>query len=96
MGAYILHFADAIIASAKSPEMKASFNNNLPNQTKGVIVNPKNPVNPDSELWAAAHRSFYELSTLFHIFIQVLLKPSVNDEKLDIVFYGSFDVSVNR
>jgi hypothetical protein len=28
--------------------MKASFNNNLPNQTKGVIVNPKNPVNPDS------------------------------------------------
>jgi len=44
-------FAAAIIASAKSPEMKASFNNNLPNQTKCVIVNPKNPVNPDSNNW---------------------------------------------
>jgi hypothetical protein len=29
--------------------MKALFNNNLPNQTKGVIVNPENPVNPDSK-----------------------------------------------
>ena len=45
---YVL-FAAAIIAAAKSPEMKASFNNNLPNQTKGVIVNPENPVNPDSK-----------------------------------------------
>jgi hypothetical protein len=60
------------------------------------LLNPKNPVNPEAELWAAALRSFYELSTLFHIFIQVFLKPSVNDEKVDIVFYGSFDVSVNR
>ena len=41
---YVL-FAAAIIAAAKSPEMKASFNNNLPNQTKGVMINP---VNPDS------------------------------------------------
>jgi len=47
---YVL-FAAAIIAVAKSPEMKALFNNNLPNQTKGVIVNPKNPVNPDSNNW---------------------------------------------
>jgi hypothetical protein len=34
--------------------MKASFNNNLPNQTNDVIVNPENPVNPDSKLMAAA------------------------------------------
>jgi hypothetical protein len=54
--------------------MKAPFNNNLKPQTGDVIVNPKNPVNPDSELWATAHRSFYELSTLFHIFIQVFFK----------------------
>ena len=47
---YVLSAA-AIIASAKSPEMKASFNNNLPNQTSGVMVNPENPVNPDSNNW---------------------------------------------
>jgi hypothetical protein len=51
MNTFYVLFASAIIASAKSPEMKASFNNNLPNQTKGVIVNPKNPVNPDSNNW---------------------------------------------
>jgi hypothetical protein len=44
-------FAAAIIAAAKSPEMKASFSNNLPSQTKGVIINPENPVNPDSYNW---------------------------------------------
>jgi hypothetical protein len=43
MNTFYVLFAAAIIASAKSPEMKASFNNNLPNQTKGVIVNPENP-----------------------------------------------------
>ena len=47
---YVL-FAAAIIAAAKSPEMKASFNNNLPNQNKDVLVNPRNPVNPDSNNW---------------------------------------------
>ena len=47
---YVL-FAAAIIAAAKRPEMKASFNNNLPNQTNGVMVNPENPVNPDSNNW---------------------------------------------
>jgi hypothetical protein len=31
--------------------MKASFNNNLPNQTNDVIVNPENP---DSKPMAAA------------------------------------------
>ena len=41
-------FAAAIIAAAESPEMKASFNNNLSNQNKDVMVNPRNPENPDS------------------------------------------------
>jgi hypothetical protein len=47
---YVLSAA-AIIAAAESPEMKAIFNNNLPNQTKGVMVNPRNPVIPDSNNW---------------------------------------------
>jgi hypothetical protein len=51
---YVLSAA-AMIAAAKSPEMKASFNNNLPNQTKGVMVNPRNPVNPDSKPGCSAH-----------------------------------------
>jgi hypothetical protein len=29
--------------------MKAPFNNNLPNQTNDVMVNPINPENPDSK-----------------------------------------------
>jgi len=37
---YVL-FAAAMIAAAKSPEMKESFNNKLLIQTKGVIVNPE-------------------------------------------------------
>jgi hypothetical protein len=48
MSTFYVLFAAAIIAAAKSPEMKASFNNNLPNQTKGVMVNP---INPDSNNW---------------------------------------------
>jgi hypothetical protein len=35
--------------------MKAPFNNNLPTLTNDVMVNPKNPENPDSKLSAAAH-----------------------------------------
>jgi hypothetical protein len=31
--------------------MKAPFNNNLPNQTNDVMVNPGNPGNPDSNQW---------------------------------------------
>jgi len=41
-------------ASAKSLAMKAVYNNNLPTQTIDVIVNPRNPENPDSKLHAAA------------------------------------------
>jgi hypothetical protein len=49
MNTFCVLFAAAMIAAAKSPEMKAIFNNNLPNQIKGVMVNPRNPVNPDSK-----------------------------------------------
>ncbi len=38
-------------AAARGFEMKAPFNNNLPNQTNDVIVNPINPENPDSNNW---------------------------------------------
>jgi hypothetical protein len=48
MNTFYVLFAAAIFAAAKSPEMKASFNNNLPSQTKDVMVNPENPENPDS------------------------------------------------
>jgi hypothetical protein len=45
MNIFFVLFAAAIIAAAKSLEMKAPFNNNHLSQTKGVMVNP---VNPDS------------------------------------------------
>ena len=51
MNTFYVLFAAAIIAAANSSEMKVSFNNNLPNQSKGVMVNPINPVNPDSNNW---------------------------------------------
>jgi hypothetical protein len=38
-------------AAARGFEMKAPFNNNLPPQTNDVMVNPQNPVNPDSNNW---------------------------------------------
>jgi hypothetical protein len=57
MNTFYVLFAAAMIASAKSPEMKASFNNNLPSQTKGVMVNPRNPENPDSKPSCCAHQS---------------------------------------
>ncbi|MFN9680414.1 MAG: hypothetical protein ACK56V_02245 [Bacteroidota bacterium] len=41
-------------ASEGSFEMKAPFNNNLSTQTNDVMVNPINPVNPDSKPMAAA------------------------------------------
>ncbi len=36
-------------ASAKGLEMKTPFNNNPPTQFGDVIINPRNPVNPDSK-----------------------------------------------
>jgi hypothetical protein len=41
-------------ATAKSQEMKAPFNNNLPMPSGNVIVNLIHPVNPDSKPVAAA------------------------------------------
>jgi hypothetical protein len=49
MNTFYVLFAAAMIASAKSQETKASFNKPLPSQTKGVMVNPQNPENPDSK-----------------------------------------------
>jgi hypothetical protein len=41
-------------ASAKNLEMIASFNNNLTSPFNDVMVNPRNPENPDSKPLAAA------------------------------------------
>jgi hypothetical protein len=38
-------------ASARGLAMNAAFKNNLPNQTNYVMVNPRNPENPDSNFW---------------------------------------------
>ena len=38
-------------AAARGREMKAQFISNLPSQIGDVIVNPENPVNPDSKQW---------------------------------------------
>ena len=46
---FLYFFSPMRNASAKGLGMKAPFNNNLPIQTKDVVVNPKNPVNPDSK-----------------------------------------------
>jgi hypothetical protein len=39
--------------SARGFAIKAPFNNNLPTQTNDVMVNPRNPENPDSNPAAA-------------------------------------------
>jgi hypothetical protein len=38
--------------------MKAPFNNNLPPETGDVIVNPINPVNPDSKTTRCCAHNF--------------------------------------
>jgi len=43
-------------AAAEGQQMDAPFNNNLPTPFNDVIVNPGNPVNPDSKPVAAARR----------------------------------------
>ena len=45
-------------ASAKGKEIDAPFNNNLPTPYNDVMVNPGNPVNPDSKPMSAA-RNFH-------------------------------------
>jgi len=44
-------FSPLLYASAKGLALKALFNNNLLNQANDVMVNPENPVNPDSNNW---------------------------------------------
>ncbi|MDP4853923.1 MAG: hypothetical protein NWR22_12120, partial [Saprospiraceae bacterium] len=47
-------FSPMRYASAKRRVMKTVYNNNLfPTQTGDAIINPENPVNPDSNLPAA-------------------------------------------
>ncbi len=42
-------FSPMRYASAKGLVMNTPFNNNLPTQIGDVIINPGNPVNPDSK-----------------------------------------------
>jgi hypothetical protein len=51
---FLFFFSPMRYALAKSQEMKAPFNNNLPMPSNGVIVNPIHPENPDSKPVAAA------------------------------------------
>ena len=48
---FIPFFSPMRYASAKGLAMKSVFYNNLPTQTGDVIINPENPVNPDSNTW---------------------------------------------
>ena len=59
-------------ASAKSQEMNASINNNLPTPTNEVMVNPGNP---DSKPVAAAHIfSIYDMVSRCPMDIRLLYK----------------------
>ena len=53
-GLLLSFFSPLRDASAKSQEMDAPFNNNLSTLFNDVMVNPGNPVNPDSKPVAAA------------------------------------------
>ena len=48
-------FSPLRYAAAKSQEMDTLFNYNPPMPSSDVMVNPVNPVNPDSKPLAAAH-----------------------------------------
>jgi hypothetical protein len=52
---YFSHFFSPMCnTSARGLAMKAACINNLPTQTNEVIVNPENPVNPDSKTGCCA------------------------------------------
>jgi hypothetical protein len=68
-------------ASAKGLEMKSTSINNLPKLTNDVIVNLRNPENPDSERQAAARRQVY-----FRIII-CLTKKGLNSLQKNKIFY---------
>jgi hypothetical protein len=44
-------FSPMRYASAGGLEIKSPSNNNLPTLTNDVMVNPRNPENPDSNQW---------------------------------------------
>jgi hypothetical protein len=48
-GSFYSLFRRCVAASAKCIELEAPSSNNLPTQTNDVMVNPINPVNPDSK-----------------------------------------------
>jgi hypothetical protein len=50
-GYFKYRFSPMRKASARDREMKAPFNKKLQNQTNDVMVNPRNPENPDSNNW---------------------------------------------
>ncbi len=56
-------------ASAKGFEKKAPTNNNLPNQTEDVTVNPRNPVNTDSKPSCKPPKSLTKKTTSNHFLI---------------------------
>jgi hypothetical protein len=51
--------------SARGQAMKAVYNNKLPTQTNDVMVNPRNPVNPDSNPAAARIISTHDQGSYF-------------------------------
>jgi hypothetical protein len=48
IGCFIPSFSSMRNASTRGFEMKATSNNNFPTQTNDVIINLRNPENPDS------------------------------------------------
>ena len=55
--------------------MKAAFNNKLPTQTNDVMVNPENPVNPDSNPAAARIIFTEEWVKMGHTLISNSIQP---------------------
>jgi hypothetical protein len=77
---YILHFFSPMrYASAKSIEVKEASHNNLPTPTDDVIVNPKNPVNPDSKPRCSAHNVYLRFSNM-GVFWGYFLKIILNQD----------------
>ena len=74
-------------ASAKSLEMKAAFNNNLPHQTGDVIVNPINPENPDSNTTRCCAHNFLRRFSNMGVFLGYFLKIILNQDLQDFEDY---------
>jgi len=56
-------------ASARGLAMKAPFNDNISPQTGDVIVNPRNPENPDSNQWLLRAKFPTENACLVFLFL---------------------------